>query len=151
MKQTEVIRVLGMLSWTVQFRLSEECQSPDSWESLFRENGIEFRRSSDHSLVSHEGFSEESESDSDGRRRVSKKRHKKGKKKKNRAKKKKRAIDDEDEDDVLIDDEVLGLNQISRSWLLSTDGFSATWTSVSFLVFVFSLLLMIDVFSSALV
>ncbi|KAH0923667.1 hypothetical protein HID58_023685 [Brassica napus] len=131
MKQTEVIRVLGMLSWTVQFRLSEECQSPDSWESLFRENGIEFRRSSDHSLVSHEGFSEESESDSDGRRRVSKKRHKKGKKKKNRAKKKKkRAIDDEDEDDVLIDDEVLGLTQISRSWLLSTDGFSATWTSV---------------------
>ncbi|CAG7872446.1 unnamed protein product [Brassica rapa] len=131
MKQTKVIRVLGMLSWTVQFRLSEECQSPDSWESLFRENGIEFRRSSDHSLVSHEGFSEESESDSDGRRRVSKKRHKKGKKKKNRAKKKKkRAIDDEDEDDVLIDDEVLGLTQISRSWLLSTDGFSATWTSV---------------------
>lgn len=149
MKQTEVIRVLGILSWTVQFRLSEECQSPDSWESLFRENGIEFRRSSDHSLVSHEGFSEESESDSDGRRRVSKKRHKKGKKK-NRAKKKKRDIDDEDKDDVLIDDEVLGLNQISRSWLLSTDGFSATWTSVSFLFFVFSLLLMIDVFSSVL-
>lgn len=55
-----------------------------------------------------------------------------------RAKKEKRAIDDEeDEDDVLIgDDELLGLNQISRSWLLSTDGFSATWTSVSFLFFV---------------
>ncbi|KAF3592379.1 hypothetical protein DY000_02025620, partial [Brassica cretica] len=51
MKHTEVIRILGILSWTVQFRLSEECQSPDSWESLFRENGIEFRRSSDHSLM----------------------------------------------------------------------------------------------------
>ncbi|KAJ0253942.1 Uncharacterized protein HA466_0115350 [Hirschfeldia incana] len=129
MKYTEVIRILGILSWTVQFRLSEECQSPDSWESVFRENGIEFRRSSDHSLLSGKGFSEESESDSDGRSRVSKKRHKKGKKK-NRAKKKKRAIDDDEDDDVLIDDKVLGLNQISRSWLLSTDGFSATWTSV---------------------
>lgn len=137
MKHTEVIRLLGMLSWTVQFRLSEECQSPDSWESLFRENGIEFRRSSDHSLLSGNEFSEESESESDGRSRVFKKRRKKGKKKK-RAKKEKRAIDDEeDEDDVLIgDDELLGLNQISRSWLLSTDGFSATWTSVSFLFFV---------------
>ncbi|KAL0889892.1 hypothetical protein Bca101_013875 [Brassica carinata] len=128
MKHTEVIRMLGILSWTVQFRLSEECQSPDSWESLFRENGIEFRWSSDHSLVSHNGFSEESESDSGGRSRVSKKRQKKGKKR--RTKKKKRAIADEDEDDVLTDDEVLGLNQISRSWLLSTDGFSATWTNV---------------------
>ncbi|KAF8105658.1 hypothetical protein N665_0157s0223 [Sinapis alba] len=127
MKHTEVIRILGLLSWTIQFRLSEECQSPDSWESLFRENGIEFRRSSDHSLLSHNGFSEESESDCDGRSRVSKKRHKKGKKK--RTKKKKRAIDDDD-DDVLINDELLGLNQISRSWLLSTDGFSATWSSV---------------------
>ncbi|CAH8363062.1 unnamed protein product [Eruca vesicaria subsp. sativa] len=129
MKHREVIRILGILSWTIQFRLSEECQSSDSWECLFRKNGIEFRRSSDHSLVSHNGFSEESESDSDVGRRVSKKRHKKGKKKKN-AKKKKRAIDDEDEDDLLIGDELLGLNQISRSWLLSTDGFSATWTSV---------------------
>ncbi|KAJ4900815.1 Uncharacterized protein Rs2_14766 [Raphanus sativus] len=130
MKHTEVIRLLGMLSWTVQFRLSEECQSLDSWESLFRENGIEFRRSSDHSLLSGNGFSEESESESDGRSRVFKKRRKKGKKKK-RDKKKKRAIDEEeDEDDVLVGDELLGLNQISRSWLLSTDGFSATWTSV---------------------
>ncbi|XP_024007072.1 uncharacterized protein LOC18013125 [Eutrema salsugineum] len=127
MKYTEAIKLLGLLSWTIHFRLSEECQSVDSWESLFRENGIKFRRSSDHSLLSHNGFSEESESDSDGRSRVSRKRHKKGKKK--RKKKKKRTIDDDNDDD-LIDDELLGLHQISRSWLLSTDGFSATWTSV---------------------
>ncbi|XP_010482082.1 PREDICTED: uncharacterized protein LOC104760815 [Camelina sativa] len=124
MKHEEVIRLLGLRSWTIQFRLAEECQTPDSWELLFRENGIEFRRSSDHSMLSHKGFSEESESDSDSRSRVSKKRHKREKKK--RKKKKMRAIDDDD----LGDDELVGLHQTSRSWLLSTDGFSATWTSV---------------------
>uniref|UniRef100_A0A1J3F0B6 Uncharacterized protein n=1 Tax=Noccaea caerulescens TaxID=107243 RepID=A0A1J3F0B6_NOCCA len=124
MKHIEVIRMLGLLSWTIHFRLSEECQTPDSWEFLFRENGIEFRRSSEHSLLSHNGFSEESESDSGSRSHVSKKRHKREKKK--RRKKKKRAVDVDDDDD----DELLGRHQISRSWLLSTDGFSATWTSV---------------------
>ncbi|KAL9282759.1 hypothetical protein AtEden1_Chr5g0133911 [Arabidopsis thaliana] len=125
MKHIQVIKLLGLLSWTIHFRLSEECQTPDSWELLFRENGIEFRRSSDHSLLSYNGFSEESESDSDSRSRVSKKRHKREKKK--RKKKKKRAFDD---DDDRGDDELLDLHSISRSWLLSTDGFSATWTSV---------------------
>ncbi|VVB15427.1 unnamed protein product [Arabis nemorensis] len=120
MKHVGVIRILGLLSWTIHFRLSEECQTPDSWEFLFKENGIEFRRSSDHSLLSHYGFSEESESDSDGKSHVSNKRHKRRKNK--RKKKKKSAIDD--------DDELLGLHRISRSWLLSTDGFSATWTSI---------------------
>ncbi|XP_023640742.1 uncharacterized protein LOC17875550 isoform X2 [Capsella rubella] len=130
MKHVETIKLLGLLSWTIHFRLSEECQTPDSWELLFRENGIEFRRSSDHSLLSHKGFSEESESDSDSRSRVSKKRHKKEKKK--RKKKKKKAFDDDDDDDDLgDDDELLGVHQISRSWLLSTDGFTATWTTVS--------------------
>ncbi|KAL1198436.1 hypothetical protein V5N11_008909 [Cardamine amara subsp. amara] len=127
MKHVEVIRILGLLSWTNHFRLSEECKTPDSWECLFRENGIEFRRSSDHSLLSHNEFSEESESDSDSRSQGSKKRRKKGKKR--RKKKKKRAFDDND-DDKLSDDELLGLHTISRSWLLSTDGFNATWTSV---------------------
>jgi hypothetical protein len=130
MKHIQVIKLLGLLSWTIHFRLSEECQTPDSWELLFRENGIEFRRSSDHSLLSYNGFSEESESDSDSRSRVSKKRHKREKKK--RKKKKKRAFDD---DDDRGDDELLDLHSISRSWLLSTDGFSATWTSVSCLFF----------------
>lgn len=126
MKHREVIRILGLLSWTIHFRLSEECRTPDSWEFLFRENGIEFRRSTDHSLLSHNGFSEDSESDSDDRSHASNKRRKRRKNK--RKKKKMSAIDDDD----LIDDELLGLHQISRSWLLSTDGFSATWTSVSF-------------------
>lgn len=128
MKHVEVIKLLGLLSWTIHYRLSEECQTPDSWELLFRENEIEFRRSSDHSLLIHNGFSEESESDSDSRSRVSKKRHKREKKK--RKKKKKRAFDDVDD---LGDDELVGHHTIGRSWLLSTDGFSATWTSVSFL------------------
>ncbi|CAA7058935.1 unnamed protein product [Microthlaspi erraticum] len=124
MKHIEVIRILGLLSWTIHFRLSEECQTPDSWESLFKENGIEFRRSSEHSLLSHN--ESESDSDSISRSHVSKKRHKREKKKR----KKKRKRDTDDDDDNLIDDVILGGHQLSRSWLLSTDGFSATWTSV---------------------
>ncbi|CAN8253825.1 unnamed protein product [Cochlearia groenlandica] len=116
MKQNvEVIKLLGLLSWTIHLRLSEECKTLDSWEALFRENGIDFRRSSsDHSLLS---VDEESESDSDIRRKKKQKREKK--------KRKKLAIDDDDDDD-----EILGIHSRSRSWLLCTDGFSATWTSV---------------------
>ncbi|XP_010551996.1 PREDICTED: uncharacterized protein LOC104822459 [Tarenaya hassleriana] len=124
MKSIEAIKLLGLLSWIVHFRLSDECQTPDSWESLFRENGIEFRRSSDHSMVSPNGFSGETESDSDDKSRGAKTRHKKEKSKR---RKKKRRTDDLD----LSDDELLlGLHQRSRSWLLSTDEFSTTWTNV---------------------
>ncbi|KAK4846724.1 hypothetical protein QYF36_021285 [Acer negundo] len=127
---TEAIKLLGMLSWVIYYRLSEECQTLESWESLFASNEIKFRKSDKYVLLHYDGVSEESESDLDNRTssRINRKRKKKSKKKRRR---------NYDHDDT-NDNELLGfdnsnseLNLESKavSWLLSTDGFSASWTS----------------------
>lgn len=135
MKIPEAIKILGLQSWAFHYALSQKCQSPDSWESLFSNNGISFRKSDKHALLHDDGLLEENSSELDGR--VSTKR--KSRKKRKGKKKRRRNIDDDDDDDSyghdLLDldtsNNKLVLQARTGSWLLSTDGFSASWTSVS--------------------
>ncbi|KAL5794434.1 hypothetical protein ACOSP7_003028 [Xanthoceras sorbifolium] len=126
----EAIKLLGLLSWVVYYRLSEECQTLESWESLFAINDIKFRKSDKYVLLHYDGVSEDIESDFDSRTSSRNRR-----KKKKRSKKKRRRNYDNDnsyENELLdFDTSNSGQNLESKavSWLLSTDGFSASWTS----------------------
>ena len=124
MKIIEVIKYLGLLSWLLYYRLSKECQTPESWESVFMNNQIGFRNSNKHALSDEDGPSEE-----DCSVRV------KGRRKK-KARKKRRTYDRHDDgDDELLDydsaSQKLVFQSNTRSWLLSTDGYSSAWSSVS--------------------
>uniref|UniRef100_A0A2P2JTJ5 Uncharacterized protein MANES_12G057900 n=1 Tax=Rhizophora mucronata TaxID=61149 RepID=A0A2P2JTJ5_RHIMU len=130
MKTSEAIKFLGLQSWVVHYTLSEECRTPESWESLFSVNKISFRKSDRYSLLDHEGWSEGN--DSELEYRVSTKRkHRKTKK----SRKKKRSNFDNDDGYDLQEFETsnnrLDLQPGDGSWLLSTDGFTSTWTNVS--------------------
>ncbi|KAG4938923.1 hypothetical protein AAZX31_16G095800 [Glycine max] len=123
MKIIEVIKYLGLLSWLLYYRLSKECQTPESWESVFMNNQIGFRNSNKHALSDEDGPSEE-----DCSVRV------KGRRKK-KARKKRRTYDRHDDgDDELLDydsaSQKLVFPSNTRSWLLSTDGYSSAWSSV---------------------
>lgn len=131
----DAIKLLGMLSWVIYFRLAEECQTSESWESLFVRNDIKFRKSDQYELLLDDELSEKSDSDLDSRtsRRKKKKRSKK---------KRKRNLDVDDSfHNGLLDfntsDSRLDLESKAVSWLLSTDGFSASWTSVSCFLIIF--------------
>lgn len=122
----EVIKYLGLQCWVLYYRMSQDCNTPGSWESVFLNNCIGFRNSNKYALLDNEGSSDECRSASI----VNKSR------KKRKARKRRRRTHDCDDDY----DELLDFDSTSRktdllsnsgSWLLSTDGYSAAWTSVS--------------------
>lgn len=130
-KPLGVIKRLGVQSWAIYYTLSLECRSTESWESLFSSNGIKFRKSDKYALLLDDEFSEDSGSDYDRRSSVNLKRKKHRKHKKKR----KRNFSPEDFEDELVGYSVqnnrLDLQSKVGDWLLSTDGYSSTWSSVS--------------------
>lgn len=133
-KTIEVIKWLGLQSWILHYRLSEECLTPESWESLFMNNGISFRKSDKYGLLC-DGVSDEHGSDLDDRLSI-----RTGRKKQEKRRKKKKRRKNFDHDDIysneLLDfgtcNDMQGLGSHTESWLLSTDGYSTSWSSVSF-------------------
>ncbi|KAJ8440373.1 LOW QUALITY PROTEIN: hypothetical protein Cgig2_012809 [Carnegiea gigantea] len=115
----ETMKWLGLLSWSLVNRLSEECHSSESWKALFVSNKIGFRKSDAYGLLEHDGTSEESELESADTAKHKKRRRSRKKRKKNLG------------HDIFHDDELLDLDgsndrfnlwSSSTSWLLSTDG-----------------------------
>ncbi|KAK7263034.1 hypothetical protein RJT34_30618 [Clitoria ternatea] len=127
MRTIQVIKWLGLQSWVLYYRLSQECQTPESWESVFMNNQIGFRNSNkDEDRLLEEDFSG---FDCSSSVRVKNKRRKKSRKKR------KRTSYDHDEDN---DDELLHFDSATQkfisppdttSWLLSIDGYSSAWSS----------------------
>lgn len=135
-KSIESVKLLGLQSWALHYRLSKDCQSLESWESLFIGNGISFRKSGSYELLHNDGFSEECESDLDEKTSVRLKR----KKKEKRRRKRRKNLDDYDcYDNELLDIDMsknrLSLQSRAASWFLSTDGYSTSWSSVSLLYY----------------
>lgn len=129
-KSLELMKLLGLQAWTLHYQLLEAFKTSDSWESLFVSNGIGFRKSAKYSLLNHDEISEESDYEGDKRSSGRSKR----KRKSTRRKKKRRNFDpDECYDDELVafDGSRLDVQSKAGDWLLSTDGYSFTWTSVS--------------------
>ncbi|KAL8549137.1 hypothetical protein ACS0TY_008118 [Phlomoides rotata] len=131
-KPLELIKKLGMQSWAIHYRLSEEFNTSESWESLFINSGINFRKSDKYALLHDDEFSEDYGSDYDGRSSVSLKHKKKHRKHK---KKRKRNFDpDENYEDELVGYNLshnrIDLQSKGGDWFLSTDGYSTTWSSV---------------------
>ncbi|KAF5726506.1 hypothetical protein HS088_TW22G00184 [Tripterygium wilfordii] len=128
LRATEAIKVVGLLSWFIHYTLSEKCPTPESWESLFKSNEIIFRRYDEYALLNCEKLSEDSDhelnSNSSRRRR----------RKKDRSRKRRRNFEDDGcyHSELLDFDtsrDIQDLKSRSGSWLLSTDGFSASWTN----------------------
>ncbi|KAJ9169873.1 hypothetical protein P3X46_018021 [Hevea brasiliensis] len=131
MKTMEATKFLGLQSWVIHYALSEENWISESWESLFSNNGISFRKSDKYAMLHHDGLSEENDSELDDGASVKRKHRKK---KKSRKKRRRNFDDDDIYDNELLDlhasNSQLELQTKSGSWLLSTDGFSASWTNV---------------------
>ncbi|XP_015162820.1 uncharacterized protein [Solanum tuberosum] len=127
-KSLETIKWLGLQSWAFYCYLSEDFRNSSSWENLFVCNNISFRKSKTYPILDHDQLLEESESEQDNRSA----RNKRKKRQKHR-KKKRRDIDFEELNgdefaDVITNQ--LELHSTSGDWLLSTDGYSTTWSSV---------------------
>ncbi|OWM82949.1 uncharacterized protein LOC116188535 [Punica granatum] len=125
MKTVETVRVIGLQSWVVHYKLSNECQNIDSWESLFIRNGIKFRKSGKYSMVQY-GSGGESEFELDDRISIGSRRKKKDRKRKKR--KRNYEFYESCNDLLHIDMADNGLQDRAESWLLSTDEFTASWT-----------------------
>lgn len=127
MKKAESVKWLGLLSWILQYRLSEECGGPDSWEALFIKSGIKFRKASSYALLDTDGFLEESDPSfiEEGSRA--------GKKGKSR-KRRRRYYDHDDGDRDLLGDGDPLIKQPSLpaagNWLLSLDDYTSSWNTV---------------------
>ncbi|RZC50124.1 hypothetical protein C5167_018555 [Papaver somniferum] len=122
-KKAEVVKLLGLYSWILQYQVLQNCETPESWEALFLKNGISFRRVEKYDLLP-DRFSEGSGSDSDGWNSSKSKRKKKQKTKKKRRR-------DSGRRDADADLDVSSVWQSSdRSWLLSSDGYSSSWNKV---------------------
>ncbi|KAL9243081.1 hypothetical protein vseg_017011 [Gypsophila vaccaria] len=130
-KTSEMMKWLGLLSWSLLYRLSTECHTSESWEAVFVSNKIGFRNSDVYGLLDPHETSENSELENVDRA-ASRRKHKR--KQKSR-KKRKRKFDH----DVFLGDELLDLDDAddrpffrpsSTSWLLSTDGYSSSWSLV---------------------
>lgn len=129
MKTIEAVTLIGLQSWVVQCRLSEECLDVDSWESLFVDNGIKFRKSGKYSMLQY-GSDDETVSELDDKTSIGFQR-----KRKERKRKKRRRNHEYGETGDFLDfdmpNEGQDLQARGESWLLSTDGFTASWTTVS--------------------
>ncbi|XP_057513608.1 uncharacterized protein LOC130795502 [Actinidia eriantha] len=130
-KTIDTVKWLGLQSWTLHYILSEECRTRESWELLFIDNGISFRKSDNYEVLRHDGFLEGLESDLEERTSVGVRRKKK---EKHRKKRRKNLDDDESYDNELLDLDMpknrLSLQSRGDSWLLSTDAYSTLWSSV---------------------
>ncbi|KAL3625776.1 hypothetical protein CASFOL_030305 [Castilleja foliolosa] len=130
--QLEFVKKLGVHSWAIHFRLAKEFRTPESWESLFISNRINFRKSDKYALLlRNDESSEDCGSDYDGSSSASLKRKKHRKHKKKRKRKFDRAGDYRD--DLVgydLSSNELDLQFKGGDWLLSTDGYSTTWSSV---------------------
>lgn len=130
MPTSEVIKCLGLQCWVLYYRMSQECCNPESWESVFLNNCIGFRSSNKYALLDDDGSSDEYLYSNDCTASIVDKRRKKRKARKKR----RRNCDVDDYDDVLLNfdstSQKLDLLSNSGSWLLSTDGYLATWTDV---------------------
>ena len=130
-KTVKAIKWLGLQSWVLYYRLSEDCQTPESWESLFKDNDIGFRTSNKYELLHHDDLSEKSGSDLDHKASVRVKHRKKGKRKR-----RKKNFSHDDTYGIELPDfdttnRVLGLQANAGCWLLCIDGYSVSWSSVS--------------------
>lgn len=130
-KTVKAIKWLGLQSWVLYYRLSEDCQIPESWESLFKDNDIGFRTSNKYELLHHGDLSEKSGSDLDHKASVRVKHRKKGKRKR-----RKKNFSHDDTYGIELPDfdttnRVLGLQANAGCWLLCIDGYSVSWSSVS--------------------
>jgi hypothetical protein len=118
MKKEEAVKWIAIQCWILFYILTKECKTPDSFELVFLKNGIEFREAKEHSFVGSD------DSDTEAFERRS---HKKRK----RNKKKKRKVYDFDfgkeKDNQSLEFE---FQPDTRSWFLSTDGFSCAWNMV---------------------
>lgn len=131
-KNLNLIKLLGLQSWALHHFLSEGYGPPEAWESLFNSNGVSFRHSAMHELLHHNGLADDSDSDSDGRLSSRSKRKKKGKHRKKR--RRNSSLDDSYDDDLLDIDFSYNRREFQSKasyWLLSTDGYSTSWSSVS--------------------
>ncbi|CAA0806012.1 Unknown protein [Striga hermonthica] len=127
----EYVKFLGVHSWAIHFRLAEELRTPESWESLFISNGINFRKSDKYALVNDDEFSGDCGSDYDGKSSTNRKCKKHKRHKKKRKRKSDRAGNYGDElCDFDLSYNRLDLQSKGGDWLLSTDGYSTTWSSV---------------------
>lgn len=135
MATMEMVQCLGLQSWVLYYKLSQECRTPETWESVFAYNQIGFRNSDKHALIDEDVLL--SEVDGSGFDRCPSVRVKKKKKKKQKDRKKRRRTYD---CDVSNDDELLDFDSDiqksdflsnNKSWLLSTDEYSSAWNSVS--------------------
>ncbi|KAG7028247.1 hypothetical protein SDJN02_09428, partial [Cucurbita argyrosperma subsp. argyrosperma] len=131
-KTIEVIKWLGLQSWVLHYRMSDECQTSELWESLFVDNGICFRKSNEYALLDHSCLSEDDGFEPCNTASVKSKKRKRGKKGRKR---RKRDFDDEDScDDELLDFDIkrdktdLKLN--TGSWLLSIDNYTVPWNAI---------------------
>lgn len=127
-RTVEAMNLIGLQSWVVHYRLSEECQDIDSWESLFITNSIKFHKSGKYLMLRY-GSEDDSALDdktSTGFR---------WKKKDRKRKKRKRSNEYGENGDDLLDfdmpNEGQGLHTRGASWFLSTDEFTSSWTTVS--------------------
>ncbi|KAM3250186.1 putative protein isoform X1 [Capsicum chacoense] len=126
-KSLATIKWLGLQSWAFYCYLSEDFQNSSSWESLFVGNDINFRKSKTYPILDHDQFLEESESEQNSSARNKRKKRQKYRKKERRDLEIKELDGDEFADGIK---NRLGLPSISSDWLLSTDGYSTTWSSV---------------------
>lgn len=131
-KTIKSVKWLGLQSWALHYTLSNELPSPESWESLFTSNGINFRQTGKYPLLRCKRLSEESESDLDVSSSVRLKRKKKEKRRKKR--RRNRSHDDSYDDELLdfdLSNNKMALQFNADGWLLSTDGYFTAWSSVS--------------------
>lgn len=127
MKRAESVKWLGLLSWVLHYRLSEECGSPESWEALFIKSGIKFRKAGSYDLLDTDGFLEESEPSFIDEGSTT------GKKRKSRKKRRRYYGDDDGDRDVLGDGNASCRQTFlpaAGSWLLSSDDYTSSWNSV---------------------
>ncbi|XP_009758681.1 uncharacterized protein LOC107790451 isoform X1 [Nicotiana tabacum] len=127
-KSLGTIKWLGLQSWAFHYYLSEEFQHSSSWECLFVSNDISFRKSKTYPILDHDQLLEESESVQDTRSARNKR-----KKMQKHKKKKRRNLEFEELDGVEFADVIedrAEFHLTSGDWLLSTDGYSTTWSSV---------------------
>jgi hypothetical protein len=131
----DALKWISIQSWVIFCVLSKECRSGDSCESLFSHNKIEFRKADDYSLVQNDGCSISQLPDTDD---VDLAGSSQKRRKRNRRKKRHRYDSDDDKLDELLElGSSKGKNYVESrgSWHLSTDGFSASWDIVCYILF----------------
>ncbi|KAK9669578.1 hypothetical protein RND81_13G141200 [Saponaria officinalis] len=130
-KVTDMMKWLGLLSWSLLYRLSKECHTSESCKAVFVSNKIDFRNSDVYGLLEPDETSENSELEYVDRA-ASRRKHKR--KQKSRKKRKRNLDDDMFHGEELLDvddaDDTPVFRPSSTSWRLSTDGYSSSWTLV---------------------